>query len=231
MIDAVIFDLDGTLVTFDLDVKACRTEVIAYLTEQGLPPELFSMKETAFDMLIKTEKHLETITNNPNTFLEIKKQVNYIVEKHELQSAKKTKLFPGIPETLKVLKDANLKIALCTISGKKAADLILKRFSLQGFFDSVITRDNVSEVKPHPVHLKAVLESIKVLPQNSVMVGDSVKDVACANQVRILSVGVTTGISSKNELVSAGANYIASTANDVVELIQKLNKLHEQHKS
>ena len=59
MIKAVIFDLDGTLVTFNLDVKTCRIEIIQYLTEQGIPQELFSMKETAFDMLMKVKKILD----------------------------------------------------------------------------------------------------------------------------------------------------------------------------
>jgi HAD superfamily hydrolase (TIGR01549 family) len=227
MIDAVIFDLDGTLVTFNLDVNACRNEVIAYLTDQGLPRELYSMKETAFDMLVKTERHIKTRNqNNQESFAEIKKFVWSIVEKHELQSAKQTKLFSGIPETLKTLKDANLKLALCTISGTKAAMFILERFNLAQFFDSVTTRDNVSEVKPHPEHLETALESLGVLPQNTVMVGDSVKDVVCANRVKVMSVGVTTGLSSKEDLVSSGANYIASSANDVSGLIQKLRSIH-----
>jgi HAD superfamily hydrolase (TIGR01549 family) len=225
LIDAVIFDLDGTLVTFDLDVKACRTEAIDYLARQGLPRELFSMRETAFDMLVKTEKHLKAQADGHADFLVIKKFVQSIVEKHELQSAKNTKMFSGIPETLKALKEANLKLALCTISGRKAATFILQRFNLEQYFDSVITRDDVCEVKPHPEHLNAVLESLNVLSQNSVIVGDSVKDVACANRVRVLSVGVTTGLSSKDELVAAGANYVASSANDILELIQKFQTM------
>jgi HAD superfamily hydrolase (TIGR01549 family) len=221
LIEVVIFDLDGTLVTFDLDVKACRTEIVDYLAEQELPRELFSMNETAFDMLVKTEKYLKSQSDGHSDFPAIKKYVQSIVEKYELQSAKKTKMFPGIPETLKTLKEANLKLALCTISGRKAATFILQRFNLEQFFDSVVTRDDVCDVKPHPEHLNAVLESLNVLPQNSVLVGDSVKDVACASRVKVLSVGVTTGLSSKDDLVAAGANYVASSANDVLELMHK----------
>jgi HAD superfamily hydrolase (TIGR01549 family) len=227
MISAVIFDLDGTLVTFSLDVKACRTEIINYLAEQEIPRELFSLKETGFDMLIKAEKHLKTKPTTKTTFPNIKRKVHSIVEKHELMSAKVTKIFPGIPETLKSLKDMNLKLALCTISGKKATKFILERFNLEHFFDVVITRDQVSEVKPHPEHLEAVLDALNVLPQNSLLVGDSVKDVVCASRVNILSVGVTTGLSTKKNLVSSGANYIASSANDVTKLIQSLQKMQK----
>ena len=71
MIKAVVFDLDGTLVTFNLDIKACRIEIIQYLTEQGIPRDLFSMKETAFDMLVKTKKYLTTKADKKQKFIQL----------------------------------------------------------------------------------------------------------------------------------------------------------------
>ena len=225
MIKAVVFDLDGTLVTFNLDVKACRTEIIQYLTDQGIPNDLFSMKETAFDMLAKAKKYLTIKANKEQNFVQIKKIVYSILERFELKSAKTTETFLGIPETLKTLKAMNLKLALCTISGEKAAEYILNRFNLGHFFEAVITRENVSEVKPHPAHLETVLKTLNALPQDTVMVGDSVKDVTCAIRLNILAVSVTTGLSSIDELTSSGAHYIVSSANDIPNLIIQLEKL------
>ena len=227
MIKVVIFDLDGTLVTFNLDVKTCRIEIIQYLTEQGIPQELFSMKETAFDMLMKVKKYLTTKSNKEQKFVQIRKTVSSIVENFELKSAKTTEMFLGIPETLKALKEMNLKLALCTISGEKAAEYILNRFNLGHFFNAIITRENVSEVKPHPAHLEAVLNALNVLPQNAMLVGDSIKDVICANHLDVLAVGVTTGLASIEELISSGANYIFSSANDVPKFILQLEKINK----
>ena len=224
MIKAVIFDLDGTLVTFKLDVKACRTKVVQYLTEQGFPRSLFSMKETAFDMLVKVKKYLIVKGIEDQKFVEIEKTVFSIVEGFEWKAARTTEMFPGIPETLKALKDLKLKIALCTISGEKATSCILDRFHLEPFFDAVFTRESVSDVKPHPAHLEAVLEALKVGSQEALLVGDSVKDVACANHLNVLAVGVTTGLSSIEELTRSGAHYIASSANDIPSLVLQLNK-------
>jgi phosphoglycolate phosphatase-like HAD superfamily hydrolase len=81
-----------------------------------------------------------------------------IVERFELKSAKTTILFWGIPETLNILKEMNLKLAICTIIGEKAGKYILNRFNIGHYFDAVIARENVSEVKPHPAHLEAVLK-------------------------------------------------------------------------
>jgi len=224
VIKAVIFDLDGTLVAFNLDVKACRTEIIQRLTEQGFPRSLFSMTETAFDMLVKVKKYRKAEEIEDQEFVKIEKTVFSIVESFELKAARTTEMFPGIPETLKALKEMKLKIALCTISGEKAASFLLNRFNLAHFFDAVITRESVLEVKPNPIHLEAALNALKVKPQEAVLMGDSVKDVACAKHLNVLAVGVTTGLSSNEELTRSGANYIASSANDILSLIRQLNK-------
>ena len=224
MIKAVIFDLDGTLVTFTLDIKTCRTKVITHLTEQGFPQSLFSMKETAFDMLVKVKKYLETKGIEDQKFATIEKRIFSIVEGCELEAAKTSEMFPGIPETLQTLRDQKLKIALCTISGEKATSHILGRFNLGPFFDAVISRDSVSDVKPNPVHLEATLNALDVKAQEAVLVGDSVKDVICANHLKVLAVGVTTGLSSMEELSQAGAHYLASSATDVPALIHQLNR-------
>ncbi|PVX26278.1 MAG: hypothetical protein CW691_01850 [Candidatus Bathyarchaeum sp.] len=224
MIKAVIFDLDGTLVSFNLDVKACRTKVIQYLTEQNIPHSLFSMKETAFDMLLKTKKYMKTNGIEYQKFVTIENTVFSIVESFELESAKTTKMFQGIPQTLKALKEMKLKIAVCTISSKKAASYILNRFNIQQFFDSVIPRESVSKVKPNPIHVLATLNSLKVKAQEAVLIGDSVKDVAAAIQLDVIAVGVTTGLSSKEELINSGAHYIASSVSEVPKLIRQLNE-------
>ena len=224
MIKAVIFDLDGTLVPFTLDVKSCRTQVIQFLTELGFPSSLFSMKETAFDMLVKVETHMKTAGIKKQKFAEIKKVVHSIVESFEVKAAQSTEMFPAIPKTLKTLRKMNLKIALCTISSEKAAKRIIDRFGLEAFFDAVIMREHVPAVKPDPIHLEAVLEALKVGAQEVVLVGDSAKDIICARRLKVLAVGVTTGLSSMDVLVHAGAHYIISSVTELPCLIMQLSK-------
>jgi phosphoglycolate phosphatase len=229
MIRAVIFDLDGTLKEFNLDIKACRTKIINFLTQQGFPRSLFSIKETAFDMLVKVKKYLTAKGLEKQKFAKIKDMVFSVVEDFELEAARTAKMFAGIQETLKALRDMKLKIALCTISSEKTTSYILKRFNLELFFDAVITRESVFEVKPHPTHLEAALNALKVESQEAVLVGDSVKDIECAIQLNVLAVGVTTGLSSIEELTCSGAHYVASSANDIPILIQQLNSKNTEY--
>jgi len=231
MIKAVIFDLDGTLKEFNLDIKACRTKIINFLTQEGFSRSLFSLNESAFDMLKKVKKYLVTEDGKKQEFTKIKDMIFSVVEDFELEAARTAKMFAGIPETLKALRDMKLEIALCTISSEKTTNYILKRFHLEQFFDAVITRESVFEVKPHPKHLEAALDALKVRSQEAVLVGDSVKDIECAIQLNVLAVGVTTGLSSIEELTCSGAHYIASSANDIPILIQQLNSKNSEYLS
>jgi phosphoglycolate phosphatase len=228
MIKAVIFDLDGTLKEFNLDTKACRTTIINRLTQEGFPRSLFSLNETAFDMLNKI-KNSQLIEEEKNRdFSKIREMIFSVVEDFELEAARTARMFEGIPETLQALRDMKLELALCTISSEKPTNYLLKRFHIEQFFDAVITRESVFEVKPHPKHLEAALDALKVRAQEALLVGDSVKDIQCAVQLNVLAVGVTTGLSSMEELSRSGAHYIASSANDIVTLVSQLNKNAQQ---
>jgi phosphoglycolate phosphatase len=224
MFKAVIFDLDGTLITFTLDARACRTEIISRLSQLGFQQSLFSLRETAFDMLLKVKQQLDNQNIQTSSFDKIQKMVFSIVERFELESAKTTQMFQGVPDTLKALKEMHLKTAICTISGNNATSYNLKRFGIEQYFDAVITREKVSNVKPHPEHLQAALDLLNIQPKEAVLVGDSVKDIQCARKLDVLAVGVTTGLSSIESLIEAGAHYISSSANDVLTIIKQLNR-------
>lgn len=223
-IKAVVFDLDGTLVGFNLDYRSLRAEVRGYLAKQGVPASVLSLQENIFEMLKKAELFLRN-TRKPTTTIEkLRGEVLSIAEKYELDAAMSTGLMSGALETLKTLKRMGLKLGLCTTDSEKAATYILQRFRIAEFFDAVVTRDKVKQVKPHPEHLQAVLDSLGVKPEESMLVGDSVMDMQCAQELKVIAVGLPTGISSKQQLTQQGANYIVTSITDVPVLIGKINK-------
>ena len=58
-IKAVIFDLDGTIASFNLDYLTVRAEVRSYLMRNGLPASILATNESIFDMLKKAEIFLK----------------------------------------------------------------------------------------------------------------------------------------------------------------------------
>ena len=223
MIRAVILDLDGTIVDFNLDYKSVRAEVIQLLTKQGFPASIFSMNESIFSMLKKAEIYMKNNGRDERDVARVKEAVLSVANRHELEAAHTTSLMPGIPETLKTLKRMKLKTAIFTVNGEKSTNYILNRFRLKRFFDATITREFVSAVKPDPAHLEAALRALNVEPEEAVVVGDSKWDMRCAQELNVVAVGVATGISSLKELMRAGATYLISSLIDIPTLIQQLN--------
>jgi len=226
-IKAVIFDLDGTLASFNIDYRAVRGDVRSFLVSSGLPASVLSINESIFEMLKKVEIFMKNNGKSEKAFAEIRRKALVIAEKYELEAARSTSLLPGVMETLNALKKMNLKLGLCTINSEKSTSYILKRFGMAEFFDAVTPRDNVKYVKPNTEHLEATLDALEVMPEEAMVVGDGANDMRCAKELKAVAVGLPTGVSSPKEIVSAGANYFITSITDLPTLIEYINKTPE----
>jgi HAD superfamily hydrolase (TIGR01509 family) len=224
-IKAVVFDLDGTIAAFNLDYKGLRAEIRGYLIKKGVPASVLKVNETMFDMLKKTNLYMTHAGKSNETIQKTRQEVIAIADRYELEAATRTSLLPGVLETLKNLKKNNLKIGLCTISGSKSAEYIFQRFKLTEYFDAVVTREKVTQVKPHAEHCQAALLELGVQASETVVVGDGASDMQAAKEVKAIAVGLPTGVGTKNQLVKDGANYIITSITDLPILIETINKI------
>ena len=69
-IEAVIFDLDGTLAHFNLDFKALRSEVRSYLISMRVPVSVLEVNESIFEMLKKAEIFIKNSSKSAEAFEE-----------------------------------------------------------------------------------------------------------------------------------------------------------------
>lgn len=227
-VKAVVFDLDGTIVDFNLDYKSARAEVIEFLSNHGFPQSIFSINESVFEMLRKLEIYIKNHRLGERNYPRLKREVLAVLEKYETESATSTQLVPGIVETLQALKKMKIKLGLFTINSMKATDQILSTFRLRSFFRAVVSRDAVSRVKPHPIHLQTVMKVLKAKPEETLVVGDSIWDMKTAKEHHIFAVGTSTGIASPKELTRAGADCLITSPTDLIVLVEKLNQPTEK---
>jgi phosphoglycolate phosphatase len=223
-IEAVIFDLDGTLAAFNLDYKALRGEVKEYLIRIGVPASVLEVNESTFGMLQKAELYFKNSVKSEQSFNEARAQSLGIAEKYEMEAAAATNLMPGALETLKELKKMKVKVGLCTTSSETAATYILERFKIKDYFQFAIARDRVKHVKPHTEQLELALKTLGVRPNAALIVGDSVVDMQSAKELKAIAVGLPTGFSTKEQLMKNGANYIITSLTDLPVLIKKIEK-------
>jgi HAD superfamily hydrolase (TIGR01549 family) len=224
LVKAVVFDLDGTIASFNLDYMTVRAEVRTYLIRTGLPASILATNESIFDMLNKAEIFLKNNGKSARTVDKVRNEASAIAEKFELEAAKTTGLLSGVVEILQALKKMGLKIGLCTINSEKSTSYILKRFSISKFFDVVTPRNKVRYVKPNTEHLEATLKALRVSPKEAILVGDGTRDMHCAKELNVIAVGLPTGISSEKELIDSGANYFITSISDLPTLVQAINK-------
>jgi HAD superfamily hydrolase (TIGR01509 family) len=225
MIKAVIFDLDGTLTSFNLDYRTVRAEARSYLVKMGIPPIILEVNESIFKMLQKTERFLSNQGRSRRVTREIQSEVLAIAESYEWEAAKSTKLLSGVVDTLNKLEERRIKMGLFTINSEKSVKQILRRFNLAGFFDVVIPRNRVRYIKPHTEHLRSALKELGVNPEESMVVGDGTSDMMCAQRMGVVSVGLPTGISSVDGLINAGAHYVVTSIMDLPLLIDEIRKI------
>ena len=224
-VEAVIFDLDGTIAHFNLDYKAVRAEVRSYLLHNGVPASVLDVNESMFQMLNNAEIFFK---NGDKTKRNVSDAVRAgafdIAEKFEMEAASTTSLQSGALETLKDLMQMKLKLGLCTTNSEKASKYILQRFKIEDYFKVVVTRDKVKYVKPNTEQFELALKSLGAQPESTVIVGDSVADMQSAKELKAIAVGIPTGIATLEQLKNHSSNYIVTSLNDLPVLIKKINK-------
>lgn len=110
---------------------------------------------------------------------------------------------PGACEALRALRARGLPIALVTSSF--GALPFLDRWGVRDAFATVVSREHVKNVKPHPEPLEMALAHLGIAANEVLHVGDSPLDVMAGVAAGVPTIGVLTGVGREPELRAAGA--------------------------
>jgi HAD superfamily hydrolase (TIGR01509 family) len=194
---------------------------------RGVPASILSLNESVFEMLRKTEIWARNSGKSEEFLDELRREALATTETYELEAAANTSLLPGVVNALKALRAMGLRIGLCTINSEKSVNRILERFGIAVLFDVTITRNQVKHVKPDPEHLEAALKVLGASPEETVVVGDGRVDMQSAKALGAIAVGMPTGVSTIEQVMDGGADYIVTSMADLPVLMTKLNKIKE----
>lgn len=159
--DAVIFDMDGTLIESDLDFDFIRRDL-------GIAPG---------------RGILETIESMAP---EDRRRAHGSLLAHELRSAHRAVLRDGAPEVLQALREANVPSALLTRNAGEVMRLILDRFDCLRF-ELAWSRED-GPIKPEPDGVLRACSQLGVQPARTLCVGDFQYDIQAANAAGAVSV-------------------------------------------
>lgn len=210
--EAVIFDLDGTLV----DTLDDLTDSVNFaLSSFGFPER---NREEVRSFVGNGVRRLVYLSVPEGTDEETSKKCLSVFREHyKNNSRNKTKPYDGINETLEKLCDAGVKTAVVTNKMQAAAKDIVEFYFGDRISLTVGQVDGVAQ-KPNPDGVLLVIEKLGVKKEKAVYVGDSEVDCLTARNAGVDCIGVTWGFRNKSVLKENGANYIINTPQDLLKI-------------
>lgn len=216
----VVFDLDGTLVTAEIDFRAMRQAIRDLLIEQGFPPEVLPMNSTQ-DLLRSAFAHAGKQGLTPIQISQLRDKVYATAVELEWKGAKKAQLVAGANDTLQILQKRGIRIAVLTNDNREVADYLLEKFELTKFVDLLVSRDEAPHMKPSTAGLELILNHFKVKPAQTIFIGDSTIDVMTAKKLGIQCIARLSKVRNKEELRKEGAIAVFPTLTNIISFLEK----------
>lgn len=202
-IEAVAFDLDGTLVDTAPDLAAAANMMLSLLGGRPLPedciPALIGDGVDSFVARV-LEKSRGRATLDPALRATACTLFTRLYEQH---LSDRSRIFPGVVPALEVLGNAGL--ALCCVTNKESrfALPLLEATGLRDRFATTLCGDRPEDRKPSPNMLRAACDQLGVEPRHLLYIGDSPSDIAAARALKCRVVAVDYGYSAHQALTEA----------------------------
>jgi phosphoglycolate phosphatase len=184
-VDTVLFDFDGTLAETALDFARMRREVLALSARYGPAP---SKEMYVLEAIAHVQQQL--VARDAQAARVFAQEAERILIDIEMEGVDQARLFPGVEETLQTLREREVRIAIVTRNCRPAVERIVVRFSLP--HDVILTRDDVTRVKPNPAHLLEALCQLGSRPEWALMVGDHPMDILAGRQAGMRTAAITS---------------------------------------
>ena len=192
--DAVIFDLDGTLVDAFADIAAA---VNAPLSARGMPTHSIAQVNA---MVGNGAVKLIERASPPGTPPEVREQIlRDMLIYYAAHPTDHAKIYDGVPEVLKALRERGIRLGI--LSNKPHAILLntCDVMDLTPYFDEIIgEREPDLPRKPNPQSLLAMIDRMNA--KSPMLVGDGVPDGDVAQRAGVPYVAALWGSRTREQL-------------------------------
>jgi phosphoglycolate phosphatase len=193
--ELLIFDWDGTLYDSIPWIVNCLQQAAADCN-LPLPSEPASRAVIGLSLELAMK---DLFPEEPQAIIE--DLVRAYTRHYHGKPATSEGLFEGVPEMLESLKQAGLRLAVATGKQHDYVPKVLASTGTTHWFDAVRGADDLLS-KPDPRMLVELMNEMHVLPENTLMIGDSTLDLRMAANANVAAVGVSCGANTAEELLA-----------------------------
>lgn len=219
-IQAIIIDLDGTLLDTAPDLAVAANRMLADLGQPALPEKQIA------DFIGKGVPHLVQRTletsygKKPDEAL-FERALEIQYQHYDETNGQHTRPYPGVIEGLELFKNAGFDLACVTNKFARFTEPLLKTMNIDGYFKAVISGDTLPKKKPDPLPLTYTAAQFGVSIEKMLMIGDSFNDVQAARAAGCPVFCVDYGYNEGLDVRTFDVDAIVSSLVEANRLIKK----------
>lgn len=186
--DAVMFDLDGTLIETAPEIAdavnfTLREVGLSTVTQQQVNDWI---GHGTLELLIQALAHTQHISDQQVRESPELKGVSATFNKHyQACCGTRSHLYPQVRETLTTLRELDVRLAVVTNKESRFTQTVLDAHKLTALFDVVVSGDTLPVKKPNPAGIEHCLKLFNATRERSLFVGDSRIDIATARHAQV----------------------------------------------
>ena len=211
--DAVIFDLDGTLLNTLDDLAASTNRALDHF---GLPQR--SLEEVRQFVGNGLKELMRRSLPGPCGEAELERHTADLKDWYAGHDRIRTRPYGGILPLLDRLNAAGCRVGVVSNKMDSAVQDLCRHY-FGGRVAAAVGERQGMRRKPAPDTVELALDRMGVSKEGAVYIGDSEVDVATAKNTGLPCICVTWGFRSRETLLEAGAKTLADTPQDLLRLL------------
>jgi len=212
--DAILFDLDGTLIDSVADIALATNHVRQQMKMSPLNVKLiqsFVGDGTRMLLARALETENEELLDKAFSIWEP------FYREHCLDN---TCLYRGVEQVLGELGAERIPMGVVSNKMVSFCEQILEGLKIKKYFSTVVGGDSTKERKPHPEPMLFASRQLNVTAKSVLVVGDSANDVISAKEAGYKSCGILWGIGLEKDIRDAKPDYVIHMPSDIPRLIR-----------
>lgn len=217
-VQAVVIDLDGTLLDTAADLAAA---VNAMLVQLGRAP--LSLAKVA-EYVGKGAEILvhRALTDSPEGRApqpQFESAYRAFLERYRRENGRQARPYPGVLEGLRAMRAQGLRLAVVTNKPSAFTGPLLQQCGLAGFFELVVSGDTLARKKPDPLPMLHACEHFGLPPAQVLAIGDSLNDAIAARAAGMPVFAVPYGYNEGLDVQSLDVDAIVCTLLEAAQRI------------